>query len=262
MTDLAKDMYGVTTVLNILDKPGLKIAAARLAVTEALALLAKNEPVPPDGWKLVDAIWGGKADRGTDGHELAETVGIQFAHGIEATDAFVADLLSKQERLSGDDLYLGTLAVRNWFERSGAKVMAYEFPVACLHCGYAATADLELQIGDDHYPCCDIKWGGLYDTHALQVTAQIHAMENTVRDWKIARRDYRGAHRYTVTSSNGAERPPHVVRQQGKGALLWVSPSADQGCELVPVRTDMDQLRAFFAVHDAWKWRRENGWRR
>lgn len=260
---LAKDLVGVTSLLGILDKPGIPIWTAREA-GKAIGLQIKQWIDAPktgvstfdlvglekiayeaikDGYRYAESLKDKAAERGTDGHTIAELIAIEYhnkGHG-SLTDDFLISLLRGQPSLAADDTYLIALAVREWFLRVKPVVKATEKMVVCVPCGYGATLDLECEIEDTlaglmTYPwLIDVKTGkGVYDTVALQVLGQSHALQYTNS----------GDH-YTPTSGH-------------RMGVLWVSMDAKDGCELIETKATMT---AFEAVRTSYFWRKSNSWR-
>jgi len=253
---VAKDLPGITTVLNILEKGGLPIWAAREA-GKAIGLQIKawiDSPktgVPTfdlaaletiaheaikDGHKYAKSLTEKAAERGTDGHAIAEMIAIQYKNsGPDSIgDEWIAKILTMQASLGADDLYLIALAVRDWFLRVKPVVVATEKMAVCVPCGYGATLDLECEINSEPY-ILDIKTGkGVYDTVALQVLGQSHALQYT---------------------NSGDHDTPTSGHRMG---VLWVSMDAKDGCELIETQATMT---AFEAVRTSYFWRKSNSWR-
>lgn len=256
---LAKDLYGVTTPLNVLDKPALIPWAARLAgkaigdaILDAIGRWAVDDSVAlcdelrklaaVDGYSFSQQKKEKAGERGTDGHALCEEIGKRYQAGELINDAAIIALLSEAKRLASEDCYLIALAFREWLLRVQPTIKSTERMVACIHCQYAATMDLEVEM-DGELWVADIKTSaGLYDQYALQVAAQDHARLNTEEYDPAEHIEYR----FPLNARTG---------------LLWINANADQGCELVETSNSPATLEAFWNVLKAWRWRQSRSWR-
>lgn len=239
---IAKDLVGITTVLNVMDKPGLVPWAARLAadafkaeIRKAPDLSALAPLLEADGYRIAEDFRDRAASRGTDGHKVAELLAIAYAHGDDLSDDLVREMLRANEPLTGNDVYLCALAMRDWLMRVKPKILRTEFCVACVTCKYGATPDLECEF-DGRRWLIDLKTGsGIYDSTAIQLHAQLHAM-------------HQNGHGHVVGGNDS-----HST------AALWIGAKAKNGAELVPTRACDEALSAVLTLYH---WRRENGWRR
>lgn len=258
-TVVARDLYGVTTTLNVLDKPALIPWAARLAgraigaaiidligkyaIDDAFALCDELRKLATvDGYQFSQQKKEKAGERGTDGHALCEELSKRYAAGEAIDDDAVIGLLLTAERLASDDCYLIALAYRDWLLRVRPRVVSTERMVACIHCQYAATEDLECEIDGDFW-VIDLKTSaGIYDSYALQVVAQDHARLNTDQ--------------YDPKTHHGSRYP-----ENARTGCLWLSKDAENGCELVETVNSRDVLEVFFGVLRAWRWRQARAWR-
>lgn len=126
----------VTTVLGILDKPGLMYAAEKLAVQGALQLaedgalpqtvegaLARMKSRELRFWQ----VWGAKADRGTVTHE--ELVALATGGALADLDSVAPD---QREFLQG---------AADWFADHRPEVIEQEVMVASIEHGFAGRHD-------------------------------------------------------------------------------------------------------------------------
>lgn len=255
---LASRLPGITTPLNVLDKPALlpwmarltgdafKAEIRRVLIDEAMpdVAMVRKELIPlldVDGYRLANATKQKAADRGTDTHTVAE----QVAKLGVVSDADLIGLLRENEPLAANDVWLCCLALRDWFRRYQPRVLSAERMVACLHCRCAATLDLHVEIDDPMYGgewILDIKTsGGIYESHALQTSFQGHALMQMKR----------GLH----------ERHCSVYRRLRIGTL-WVNANADGGCQIEEFDNSQKLLRAVQEVIDLYHWKRSNSWRK
>lgn len=254
---VGKDLRGITTALNVLDKPALlpwiarltgdafKSALRRVLLEESPADVAavRAELLPlldVDGFKLANEQKGKAADRGTDAHGIAEQIAKNWMRGVRTDDATIAAYVAGTENPAAD-VYLCALAIREWFDRVQPKILSAEYMVACLHCGIAATLDLHCEIGGVEH-VLDVKTsGGVYQSHALQTAYQAHGLEQMAR----------GLHQ---------EHAP--VNRDVRIGALWVNRGADQGCELIEFQNTEATLTAAQSAIAAYQWTRKNAWRK
>lgn len=250
---IAKDLIGVTTILNILEKKGIPPWAAREAgkaigkqIKAWMALNPSERPIEAlnaiadeaikDAYKYSESLKDKAAERGTDGHTIAELIAIAHTppDPFLPDDDFLIDVLRRQPSLASDDIYLIALAVREWFKRTNPTVISAERMAVCVPCAFGCTIDLECTIGGEPW-LIDLKTGkGIWDTVALQVCGQSHALS------------------YTQTGEHYIPLTPH---RQG---VLWVSMDARDGCELIETKCS---IGAFQSVRESYFWRRSNSWR-
>lgn len=259
---IAEALPGITTALNVMDKPALLPWIARLtgdAFKGELRRVLIDEAMPDvaavraallpllnvDGYRMANDVKAKAGDRGTDTHAIAEIVARRFAVGESIDDEALALILRAQPALAAPDVYACALAVRDWFLRYRPTVLGAESMVACLHCACAATLDLHCVIDDPMYGgewVLDAKTSkGVYESHALQTAFQAHALMQMKR----------GLH----------ERHCAVYRRLRIGAL-WINAEAKNGAEIIEFENTQSTLGAVQEVIDLYRWKRSNSWKR
>lgn len=152
---------GVTTVIDVLDKPALRNwfaeQAAKRAVDEwdQLAELPITERLERIRYGARDKVQAA-ALRGTEIH----TLGQKIAHGEEVD--VPAEHLGPAE------------AYARWLDRWEIETIASETPLASVKHGYGGTADLWCKVGkrDNALALIDLKTGkGIYSETGLQLAA-------------------------------------------------------------------------------------------
>jgi hypothetical protein len=259
---MAGPLPGITTALNVLDKPGLlpwmanitgdafKAEIRRVLIDEPMvdvgAVRAALLPLlNVDGFKLANQRKKEAGARGSDGHTVAELVQKRVVSGASIDDTALSLILNSQPALAAPDVYLCALAFREWLLRVKPKILATEAMVSCLHCKCAATLDLHCIIDHPKYGgewILDIKHSkGTYPTHALQTAFQAHALMQMKRGLQ--------------------ERHCAVYRRLRIGAL-WISPNAENGCEVVEFDNSQALLDAVQRTIALYHWERTNSWRK
>lgn len=260
--EIAHALPGITTALNVVDKPALlpwiarltgdafKAELRRVLIDEAPANVAEVRAallplLNVDGYQMANDVKKKAGSRGTDAHTILEIIAKRWAAHESIDDDAIRLILNAQDELAAPDVWLCALACRDWFLRYQPQVLATERPVACLHCGCAATLDLHVIIDDP-------KWGGefvldaksskgIWETHALQTSFQAHALMQMKRGLN--------------------ERHCAVYRRLRIGAL-WINEKAEGGCEIVEFDNSQDTLTGVQNVIDLYLWKRKNSWKR
>lgn len=249
---LAEDLYGITTVLGVLDKPGLPVWSAREAgkaiggqvsawVSDPqrtlVGLGALAAEAIRDGYQYAESLRDKAATKGVDTHALAEGVALAYAKGQPLTDASLIELAKLHEPIAPDALEL-TGRIRDWFLATKPEVISAERMAVCLHCGYGCTLDLECLIDGEPW-VIDLKTSsGVYESMALQTVGQAHALYETTQAIS--------GHRTWAT--------------EHKLGVLWANDKARGGCELVPFRHSSEEFEAFMAVLNLWRWQKAGEW--
>lgn len=243
---LAKDLVGITTILNVVDKSGGLVPWASRLVSDhfkekiraGISLNYHAEDLASlldvDGYKIVTEKRDAAGDRGTDVHALC---------------AQLAEKKTKFENLvmlPVDQVYM-LQAFCLWMDTYEPEILSVERPLVCIACGYGATTDLECVIAGDQW-VIDIKTGStLQDTMALQLCAQAHALNYT--NHRICN-SVPGLGEYKLgVLWLGA--PPQTGEKKRKEY-------PKDGCELIEVHADFSVVQA---VLTAYRWRREGNWR-
>src|SRR5207253_520451 len=158
-----------------------------------------------------EALRDKAAGKGTDTHALAEIVAHAYMRGESISDAFLIGIAKAHEPLVSPEVLELTGRIRDWFLTTRPRIISAEHMVVCLVCGYGATLDLDCEI--DGVPwVIDVKTGGgIYESMALQLTAQAHALEHTIIGRPL----------------------DHYLDLTRKTAVLWANDRARNGCELV-----------------------------
>jgi hypothetical protein len=143
-------VYGVTTILSMLDKPALMFWAWNQGKA-GLDLRKTKEKA---------------ADIGTLAHFLAEC----HLKGNEPDlDEFSKDNISKAEN--------AFLAFLDWEKKSGLKLIDSELQLSCPTMPYGGTIDIYAEIGGKKC-LCDLKTSkGIYPEMKIQMTAYAHLLE-------------------------------------------------------------------------------------
>jgi hypothetical protein len=154
-------VIGVTTALNVLDKPALRDWYARSAAERAINEWDTLSDLPIS--ERMERIRYGARDktqaaalRGTQIHELG-------------------DKLARGESPDVPPEHVGPVeAYARWLDRWEVETIASETPLANTKHGYAGTADLWARVGKRDNAMCllDVKTGkGVYDETGLQLAA-------------------------------------------------------------------------------------------
>ncbi len=254
---LAEDLCGITTILGVLDKPGLPIWSAREAgkaiggqikawlATQRLEeedLDAIATEAIADGYRFAEALKDKAAAKGTDTHTLCEQVALRYKAGQDVSDLSLAEVAKSLEPLEPQALELA-IRVRDWFVKTAPSVVGAEKMTVCLLCGYGATLDLECEIDGEPW-VIDLKTSsGIYSSMPLQLVGQAHALGMTAM--------------HDAGHEIHAHADDCTVHRLG---VLWVNDKAKGGCELVEMRHLQNDYDAFQAVLALWKWQRKNEW--
>lgn len=256
-------MWSVTTLLGVMDKPGLVYWAAKEA--------AKAAVHHHDAWRSIEQASGSDeaikwisgarfrspkgqrtaADLGTDFHAVAEIINLTGARPALGTtlesgrpfDAEVEPMVDQYE---------------DWLARFQPEFQAAEVTVFSDTYGYAGTCDGFCTIGGVRF-AFDFKTSReAFDGYgkprqpypesvALQICAYAHADFAAVwrpRRFEVMRRRY-----YAVSQAEREMGAP--IPKVDHGLAIQVTP---EFCTAYPVRIDDDVFDAFLAVVDTAKW--------
>ena len=208
---------GVTTVIDVLDKPALRNwyaeQAAKRAVDEwdRLQTMTVSERLEFIRYGARDKVTAA-ALRGTEIHTLGEKV----AHGgdVEVPPAHVGPVT----------------AYARFLDKWGIEVIASETPLANITYGYGGTADLWCKIGarDDAVALVDVKTGkGVYSETGLQLAA------------------YRFSE--LIQPEKGVEIATPTVD------LVYVAHVLTDDVRMLPVRADAGVFRSFLYALEVYK---------
>lgn len=229
---LAKDLTGITTIINVLNKEGLVPWAARLAADAMKHKLVAGTPIGElltiDGYKIANDYKKARGDRGTDLHASCEYLSTLFRDRA-LNDALVIPVMDTYQE---EEQWLVAAFVR-WLHETEPEILNVEKYVACVHCGYAATLDLDLRFPDREHWIIDVKsTAGVYDSMALQTCGQAHAYANTRDDGK------------------------HMNMFGLRTGILWLSPKAENGCQLIPTDNNRETLAAYLNTLGIYRWQK------
>lgn len=170
-----EQFVSVTTVLGAINKPALVPAARKIASQVALERFPEYAPMIWAGQmekarmqasRDAKKVWDDKSDLGTRVHKAVENV------------------LAGWDPDDDDEVKPYVNQFDLWVARSGFQVLHSEVTVFSRRYGYAGTVDL---LGDLAFSTTllDVKTGGVWPEHALQLTAYANADFMLIDDSEI-----------------------------------------------------------------------------
>lgn len=167
---------GSTTISGMLNKPALVGWAGKTMQKRAVefgkecyAAGVNGDPAPAlEKW--TDVLYKQRddaADAGTAGHEMSQAW-LQGRDVDEAVEGF-----SKEAREGGKR---ALDSFRRWWDRSRYELVDMEVPLVSERYRYGGTYDLLLK-GPDGYEMGDLKTGGTYPEHLIQVASYGHLLK-------------------------------------------------------------------------------------
>ena len=226
---------GVTTVIGILDRPGLVTWAAR----ESAAFADQH-------WDRLSGMRSADRIKEIEGARYATNrSAVMRGHRIHA----MADRIAHGDRPEVPaDIAPGVQAYADLLTRYGFETVATELPVGNGTYGYAGT--LDALVTHPRWGACviDVKTGkGVYESHAAQLSAYRWAEQAL---FPVVRVGPRGGQK-TVTEQRTLPRIDHAL----------VAHIHTTDVELIPVKTGMDVFTAFLAMLDVFHgWTLRTGW--
>lgn len=176
---------GSTTISGMLNKPALVGWAGKemhkAGIKHGIACWKagkEKEPIPAlDKWTTI--LYGQRdlaAEAGTGGHEMSQAW--LRSEDPEAAVSEISEEAKQGARRAFDSF-------RRWWDRSRYELVDMEVPLVSEKYRYGGTYDLLLKSPDGHYELGDLKTGGTYPEHLLQVASYGHLLKEC-RDIEVS----------------------------------------------------------------------------
>lgn len=175
----------VTTILQVVGKPGLVPWARNAALASVREGLETATPAPVDpvlhaAWvdSLIERAIGAPENIRDEAATFGAAVHAEIQHWLIGDRLVGWEQAFRTVSNAPKDVQDVTVRFVTWLDTAGLRILVSEKMVYCINCGYAGTFDLVVEDLQRQQHLIDVKTGNaLYPEMALQVAAYAHAYE-------------------------------------------------------------------------------------